>query len=231
MATPRTGRPAPPSAAAVATEVTGAARPVRPLRAVVRLGDGPPPARVAAVRDAFAAWARQYEVETAGVVRAAAVRAELGPHDVAFADLALFVPARNRCRPAGDPSRLTGPPDLMVVVEDAGPPGEARGRRNLLNSRYAALADGGVTELLSVSVSPTGGGEVQWFRTDPADPRRPHRGGGYLKSAALPGLWLPENVLEGPAPPARLTAAVRAGCGTLDHALFVNGLCTARKPR
>ena len=73
------------------------------------------------------------------------------------------------------------------------------------------------------------GGGLQWFRLD-ADPRRPGRGGGYLKSAVFPGLWLPESVLNPDPEKVDVVAAVRAGCGTLDHALFVNGLCS-RKPR
>ena len=205
------------------------------IRGTVRLNDRPPNPRRAALAEALKAWARQYEVETAGVVRAVDVRATLSPRDEVFCDAALYVPAAGRCSAAaGDdgPVRLVGPPDVVVCVASADG-SSARSARDLYD-RAEALRVGGVTELIfagPVDGAGYGGRDgVRWYRLDDA-PDRPGRGDGYLKSAALPGLWLPEAVL-GP-DPARVdvAGAVRAGCGTLDHALFVNALCAGRAPR
>ena len=191
------------------------------LRGIVRLNDAPRSARRTSLTTALKAWARQYEVETPGVVLAVDVRATLSPRDEAFCDAALYVPADRRCVPAADADgapRLEGPPALALCVS------EEKGDRDL-GDRIEALRQGGVTEFVAAGA----GGGLQWFRLD-ADPRRPGRGGGYLKSAVFPGLWLPESVLNPDPEKVDVVAAVRAGCGTLDHALFVNGLCS-RKPR
>ncbi|WP_171183875.1 hypothetical protein [Alienimonas chondri] len=169
-------------------------------------------------------WARQYEVETPGIVRATDVRITLSSRDELFADVALYAPADGRCAEVADRltgPRLQGPPTVVIGVAETD-----RGRD--LSDRIDALREGGVTEFVLAGAR----GGLQWFRLDD-DPLRPGRGGGYLKSAALPGLWLPEAVLAPDPSKVDVVAAVRAGCGTLDHALFVNGLCngTGRKAR
>ena len=193
------------------------------LRGVVRLNDRPPSDRRTALAEALQAWTRQYEVETPGVVRAADVRVTLSARDELFVDAALFVPADGRCRTVDDDAgtRLEGPPAVAVCVAETD-----RGRD--LHDRIDALRESGVTELILAAAR----GHLQWFRLDD-DPHRPGRGDGFLKSAALPGLWLPEAVLDPDPSKVDVVAAVRAGCGTLDHALFVNGLCdpAGRKPR
>ena len=201
------------------------------LRGSVRLNDGPADARRVALTDALRAWARQYEVETAGVVRAAGVRATLSPRDEVFLDAALYVPANGRCVAVTDADgaqRLVGPPEVAVCVAQAADDPHAV---HDLHDRIEALRAGGVTEL--VFAGPTGYGNqegVRWYRLD-GDPRRPGDGGGYLKSAVLPGLWLPKAVLAPDPGRVDVVSAVRAGCATLDHALFVNALCGGRKPR
>ena len=211
--------------------LTPHARRAELLRGVVRLNDDPPTARRVALTVALQAWARQYEVETPGVVRAADVRATLSPWDEPFFAAALYVPADGRCDAAADMAggpRLIGPPAVAVVVAEGS-------RDRTFRDRHHALRAGGVTELVYASVgdgipgSPDRGG-IEWFRLDDA-PARPGRGDGYLKSAVLPGLWLPEAVLGENPERVDVVAAVRAGCGTLDHALFVNRLCAGRKPR
>jgi len=204
------------------TELTRTANASRAelLRGQVRLNDDPPSPRRAALADALKAWARQYEVETAGVVRATDVRITLSARDELFADVALYSPADGRCAEATDLGagrRLEGPPTAVICVAETD-----RGRD--LPSRIDALREGGVTEFVLAGAR----GGLQWFRLDD-DPRRPGRGDGYLKSAALPGLWLPEAVLDPDPAKVDVVAAVRAGCGTLDHALFVNSLCNGPK--
>ena len=187
------------------------------LRGVVRLNDDPPSPRRTALTDALKAWTRQYEVETPGMIRATDVRVTLSSRDELFADVALYSPADGRCVEVVDRAggvRLEGPPTAVVCVAETD-----RGRD--LPDRLDALREGGVTEFVLAGAR----GGLQWFRLD-EDPRRPGRGDGYLKSAALPGLWLPEAVLDPDPAKVDVVAAVRAGCGTLDHALFVNGLCS-----
>ena len=201
------------------------------LRGSVRLNDGPADPRRVALTDALRAWARQYEVETAGVIRATAARATLSPRDEVFLDAALYVPANGRCMAVTDDDgarRLVGPPEVAVcVAQSTGNPHAVHD----LHDRIEALRAGGVTELVFAGPAGYGGREgLQWFRLDD-DPRRPGRDGGHLKSAALPGLWLPEAVLAPDPGRVDVTSAVRAGCATLDHALFVNALCGGRKPR
>jgi hypothetical protein len=194
------------------------------LRGVVRLNAAPPTARRQALTDALQAWTRQYEVETAGVVRATGVRITLSSQDELYADAALYAPSEGRCVEVRDSStgiRLEGPPTAVICVAETD-------RDRDLPDRLDALRQGGVTEFVLAGAR----GGLQWFRLD-EDPKRPGRGDGYLKSAALPGLWLPEAVLDPDPAKADVIAAVRAGCGTLDHALFVNALCTGagRKAR
>ena len=194
------------------------------LRGRALLNDAPPSPRRAALTDALLAWTRQYEVETPGIVRATGVRITLSSRDELFVDAALYAPADGRCAEATDRAtgvRLEGPPIAAVLVAETD-----RGRD--LPDRLDALREGGVTEFVLAGAR----GGLQWFRLDD-DPRRPGRGDGYLKSAALPGLWLPEAVLDPDPAQVDVVAAVRAGCGTLDHALFVNGLCggAGRKAR
>ena len=194
------------------------------LRGSVRLNQSPPSPRRAALADALAAWARQYEVETPGVVRAAATRITLSRRSEVFADVALYVPADGRCAPALDPGessgggRLIGPPALVLSVAETD-------RGHDLLERLDVLREAGVTEFVIAAAV----GGLQWYRLDQA-PERPGRGDGCLKSAVLPGLWLPEAVLDPDPARVDVVAAVRTGCATLEHALFVNGLCS-RKPR
>ena len=190
----------------------------------VRLNDAPWSARRSALATALRLWARQYEVETPGVVRATENRIALGRHTELWADIALYLPAGGRCRPDdADPARLIGPPEVVACVreDEAREPYAAR-------ERIEAARTGGVTELIVASAR----GGLQWYRLDDA-PDRPGRGGGCLRSAVLPGLWLPEAVLDPDPAGVDVAAAVREGCATLDHALFVNALCNppARKPR
>ena len=201
------------------------------LRGVVRLHDRPASPQRAAMTEALRSWTRQYEVETAGVVRAAGVRATLSPRDEVFLDAALYVPASGRCDAVADPggaTRLLGPPEVAVIVTQSDHDPDAY---HDLHDRIDALREAGVTELIFAGPArrPDEDG-VQWFRLDD-DPRRPRRDGGYLKSGVLPGLWLPEVLLAPDPARVDVAGAVRAGCGTLDHALFVNALCAGRKPR
>ena len=202
------------------------------VRGIVRLNDSPPdPDRAvprAALSLALQTAARQYEVETAGVVRAVGVRCTLSPRDELFLDAALYVPTDGRCAAVTDDDgtvRLVGPPAVALCVARPG------ADRYDLHDRHEALTLGGVSEL--VHVGPDGHDDrdqVRWYRLD-GDPAKPTRDGGHLRSAALPGFWLPEGLVDAEPSAADLTAAVRAGCGTLDHALFVNALCAGRKPR
>ncbi len=194
------------------------------LRGVVRLNDAPPTPRRTALAEALACWTRQYEVETPGIVRATDVRITLSSRDELFADAALYAPADGRCAEAADRGvgrRLEGPPTAVICIAETD-------RDRDLPDRVDALREGGVTEFVLAGAR----GGLQWFRLDD-DPRRPGRADGYLKSAALPGLWLPEAVLDPDPTKVDVVAAVRTGCGTLDHALFVNALCSGagRKAR
>ncbi|MFH5803881.1 hypothetical protein [Alienimonas sp. DA493] len=194
------------------------------LRGIVRLNDLPPTPRRKALAEALQAWTRQYEVETPGVVRATEVRITLSSRDELFADAALYAPADGRCTAVterGTGLRLEGPPTVVVCAAETD-------RDRDLPDRIDALREGGVTEFVLAGAR----GGLQWFRLDD-DPRRPDRGDGYLKSAALPGLWLPEAVLDPDPAKVDVVAAVRAGCGTLDHAMYVNSLCggAGRKAR
>jgi len=111
-----------------------------------------------------------------------------------------------------------GPPELVVEV--------AKATRYVdLGPKLADYQQSGVLEYVVCAIDPD---ELFWFGQERGMlVERPIGGDNVYRSTAFPGLWLdPQALLRGDRQ--RLRAVLDLGCGTPEHAAFVDRLAAAR---